>query len=228
MVSLTVESTRPGNARFSPTNDTFRFVVNETANCTLEQYIWAIPPGFDTSNPEYQIALFDATVDRGAFGNPLAGWIVWSPLFYVRELMSDTTTTTTTTTSSSSASETAIATAATTSTSSTALLTGTATGKPAPTPTPTATSSSPPESGNGSPDASDVQIGVGVGVGVGGFLLVLLFGWFLLRRRKRTRQNQPGRTSPPPMSTAHAELDANEIVQAPGETKGRNVYEMPG
>ncbi|RMJ27668.1 hypothetical protein PHISP_01453 [Aspergillus sp. HF37] len=201
------------NARFSATDNIFRLVVNESANCTLEQYSWAIPPGFDTSNPKYQIGLFDATVDAGAFGNPLSGWIVWSPLFYVRKLMSDTTT----------------ATAATSSTLTTTPLTETGTGQPAPTPTPTATSSSSSsEGGSGASDATNVQIGVGVGVGVGGFLLVLLFGWFLLRRWKRARQSQPGITPPPPISTAPAELDVKEVGQEPAETKGRTVYELQG
>ncbi|KAJ5712617.1 hypothetical protein N7493_009085 [Penicillium malachiteum] len=70
------------DATFSKDSSLYQLIYNETANCTLEQYTWAIPSDFNTSNPEYQIGLFDGGAIRGDDNN---GWRAWSPIFYVRD-----------------------------------------------------------------------------------------------------------------------------------------------
>jgi hypothetical protein len=191
-------------ASFTTTSSLYRLVVNETANCTLEQYSWAIPSDFNTTDPRYQIGLFDATAKLGTSGVALYGWIAWSPSFYVRDKS--------TTTTSTSA----------TSTSATALLTGT--GEPAPpTSTPTSTSTS-------SSNSSKIGIGVGVGVGGAAVILLLLLAFYFFRRRRRANANpQEGasaRVLEPSMHAAEvAELQA---VELPGGKKQHQnaLYEM--
>ncbi|RHZ55391.1 hypothetical protein CDV55_105015 [Aspergillus turcosus] len=189
-------------ASFTTTSSLYRLVVNETANCTLEQYSWAIPSDFNTTDPRYQIGLFNASAKLSTAGIPLYGWIAWSPFFYVR----DKSTTTTSPTA--------------TGTSTTALLTGT--GEPAPsgaaaTPTSTSTSSS---------DSSKIGIGVGVGVGGAAVLLLLLLAVYFFRRRRRANPQEGASAGVPdtPSMTA-AELPA---VELPGSKKQQQnaLHEM--
>ncbi|RHZ57665.1 uncharacterized protein CDV56_101347 [Aspergillus thermomutatus] len=192
-------------ASFSTSSSLYRLVVNDTANCTLEQYSWAIPADFNTTNPQYQVGLFDASAKLGTAGVALYGWKSWSPYFYVREKSTTTTSTTAT------------------GTSATALLTGTGESAPSGV-TATSTSTSTSSGSNSS------KIGIGVGVGVGGaaVILLLLFAVYFLRRRRRANP-QEGAPAPIPetMSMAPAELPA---VELPGNKKQqRNVlYEMQG
>ncbi|GLA38974.1 hypothetical protein AnigIFM63309_006300 [Aspergillus niger] len=61
-------------AQFTETSALYQLVVDETANYTLEEYSWAIPKEFNnTTNPEYQIGLFNPSVLHGADGNDLFG-----------------------------------------------------------------------------------------------------------------------------------------------------------
>ncbi|KAJ6153722.1 hypothetical protein N7470_006681 [Penicillium chermesinum] len=71
-------------ATFTTDSNLYQLVSNTTANCTLEQYTWAIPSDFNTTNPEYQIGLFDGEANLGDNGIPLNGFISWTPAFYVR------------------------------------------------------------------------------------------------------------------------------------------------
>ncbi|PYH96821.1 hypothetical protein BO71DRAFT_417546 [Aspergillus ellipticus CBS 707.79] len=152
-------------AQFTETSALYQLVVNETANCTLEQYSWAIPGDFNTTNPEYQIGLFNASVLLGADGNAFFGWQSWSPDFYVREVNSSTVTSTTVTANA-------------TGTATTASLTSSA----------QATSSSSPSAslGTHSSSSNTVAIGVGVGVGVAGLAGICFGALYFLRRRRKT------------------------------------------
>lgn len=207
------------NARFSTTSSVFRLIVNETANCTMEQYSWAIPLDLDITNPKYLVGLFNASVDRGTYDIDLYGWEAWSPFFYVREE------------SASSSTATGI--------STTTLLSETGEPRPTPSATPPLTSSSTsstssstasPTATSSDSDSTDVKIGVGVGVGVGGaIILALLLAWFFVRRRKKSRQGQvgPAMAMPPPAQTGPAELTGSGVAEAPAKPK-RTVYEMQG
>lgn len=153
------------DATFSETSSLYQIVTNSTANCTLEQYSWAIPSNFNTSNPEYQIGLFDGRAIRGDNDN---GWRAWSPLFYVRDK-----------TSTVSASRTA---------SATGLLTATAETSPTNSATSSSSSSSlssssPSNHGKGSSHSTAIGVGVGVGVGCAALIALGAF-WFIWRRRR--------------------------------------------
>ncbi|OJJ51824.1 hypothetical protein ASPZODRAFT_138881 [Penicilliopsis zonata CBS 506.65] len=185
----------------------YRLVVNETANCTLELYSWAIPADFNTTDPQYQIGLFNASVLRGADGIALFGWQAWSPYFYVR----DATTTAATATAT-----------ATATTASTALLTGTgetATSTSPSTSAPTFTSASLSTSAM----SNTTKIGIGVGVGVGAAAIVIGLVWFLLRRRRTALKDglvpptEPSEPPPPP-----SELPA----YMPPMKGGGEIYEV--
>ncbi|PYH40369.1 uncharacterized protein BP01DRAFT_222043 [Aspergillus saccharolyticus JOP 1030-1] len=141
-------------AQFTTRSSLYQLVINDTANCTMEQYTWAIPSDFNTTNPQYQIGLFNATAKLGTYGVDLYGWISWSDYFYVREKGAATTTTTTTS-------------------STTATSTGS-----------TQTTSTASSHGGGSNSNSvGIGVGVGVGVGAAAVIGVLGF-FFLRRRRK--------------------------------------------
>ncbi|KAJ5785376.1 uncharacterized protein N7503_010588 [Penicillium pulvis] len=151
------------DATFSTTSTLYQIVSNTTANCTLEQYSWAIPSDFNTSSPEYQIGLFDGSALRGDNNN---GWRAWSPDFYIRD-KSDAV----------SASKTA---------SVSGLLTATAQTSPTAATTSSSTSTS---SSHSSSNSTAIGVGVGVGVGVAALIALGLF-WFLWRRRKYNALNQ--------------------------------------
>ncbi|KAJ5650383.1 uncharacterized protein N7484_004106 [Penicillium longicatenatum] len=151
------------DATFSTSSTLYQIVTNTTANCTLEQYSWAIPSDFNTSNPQYQIGLFDGSAVRGDNNN---GWRAWSPLFYIRD-KSDAV-----------------------SASITASVSGLLTATAETSPTATATSSSSTKSSTtsnassqSSSNSTAIGVGVGVGVGVAALIALGLF-WFFWRRRK--------------------------------------------
>ncbi|KAJ5993499.1 hypothetical protein N7451_009223 [Penicillium sp. IBT 35674x] len=151
------------DATFSTTSTLYQIVSNTTANCTLEQYSWAIPSDFNTSSPQYQIGLFDGSALRGDNNN---GWRAWSPLFYIRDKADAV-----------SASKTA---------SVSGLLTATAHISPTATTTSSSTSTS---SSHSSSNSTAIGVGVGVGVGVAALIALGLF-WFFWRRRKYNALNQ--------------------------------------
>ncbi|RAH58046.1 hypothetical protein BO85DRAFT_487860 [Aspergillus piperis CBS 112811] len=152
-------------AQFTETSALYQLVVNKTANCTLEEYSWAIPKEFNTTNPEYQIGLFNASVLLGADGIALFGWQAWSPDFYVRPASTSTT----------DATNTATGTASQTSTTSLS---------PA---SVSASVSSSPEPESQSSNTNTVGIGVGVGVGVAALAGILLGAYYFMRRRRKAR-----------------------------------------
>ncbi|KAH8695559.1 hypothetical protein BGW36DRAFT_204425 [Talaromyces proteolyticus] len=57
--------------------------VDFQSNCTLDQYNWTIPSTFNTTDPQYQFGIFNASTKRGTDGIPLFGFMSWSPPFYV-------------------------------------------------------------------------------------------------------------------------------------------------
>ncbi|RAL04038.1 uncharacterized protein BO80DRAFT_422418 [Aspergillus ibericus CBS 121593] len=164
-------------AEFTTNSALYQLVVNDTANCTLEEYSWAIPNDFNTTDPEYQIGLFNASVLLGADGNALFGWQAWSPDFYVRAVSTTTTgtsSTTTTVAASATSSNTSTTTSATTFPSS------------------SATPSSSAASDNHTSNTETIGIGVGVGVGVAALAGVLLGVFYLLRRRQKAQVPSQG------------------------------------
>ena len=182
-------------------------MVNETANCTLEQYSWAIPSDFNTSNPEYQLGLFDGSSLRGTDGNAFYGWLSWSPNFYVKD-----------NTSTSSAASTATA---------TGLITGTGQSSPTAATSSTTSSSTSPSDSHSTSDSTKIGIGVGVGVGAA-VVIALLVVWFFLSRRKKNLGNsnigyEPAQTSELP-NTFVSELAAKEPVADP--PKSRMIHEV--
>ncbi|KAE8152683.1 hypothetical protein BDV25DRAFT_150588 [Aspergillus avenaceus] len=193
------------HAQFTTGGSLYKLVVNKTANCSLEQYSWAIPPDFNTTNPQYQIGLFDGTVRLGTADVPLFGWINWSPYFYVRDKSSSLSTSTT---------------AASTST-----IPSTATSDTAP------TSSASSSSSTDSDSTSPRNLGIGIGVGVGGFALLLLLAFYLLRRRKKARQAAAMREPAvqykrPAVNLPPVELPADNKYSSTHQ--GREVSELPG
>ncbi|PYI22564.1 hypothetical protein BO86DRAFT_162708 [Aspergillus japonicus CBS 114.51] len=190
-------------AKFTTTSSLYQLVVNETANCTLEQYTWAIPSDFNTTNPQYQIGLFNATAKLGTYGIDLYGWISWSDYFYVREKGTATTTATTsstTATSTGSAQSTGVATSITSSSAS---------------------------SHSSSSSSSSVGIGVGVGVGVGAAAVIGALAFFFLRRRKK-RQRAPV----PTQETSEVAGSPLYELPAPAKKQpvqeGTQMYELQG
>ncbi|KAJ5083487.1 hypothetical protein N7456_012914 [Penicillium angulare] len=194
------------DATFSETSSLYQIVANTTANCTLEQYSWAIPTDFNTSNPEYQIGLFDGGAIRGDNNN---GWRAWSPVFYVRDK-----------TSAVSASRTA---------TTTGLLTATAETSPSNTATSSSSASTSSSSSNHNTGSSNsTAIGVGVGVGVGCAALIALGAfWFIWRRRKaRVAKDSFG-----PDTSGSAELPGSgrhpsELPVAARDSTGARVGEV--
>ncbi|RAH71630.1 uncharacterized protein BO66DRAFT_54330 [Aspergillus aculeatinus CBS 121060] len=193
-------------AKFTTTSSLYQLVVNETANCTLEQYTWAIPSDFNTTNPQYQIGLFNATAKLGTYGIDLYGWISWSDYFYVREKGAATTTTASTTaTSTGSAQSTGAATSGSSS-----------------------TTSSPASSHSSSSSSSSVGIGVGVGVGVGAAAVIGALAFFFLRRRKKRQ-----RATPIPTQET-SEVAGSPLYELPAPAKkqpvpeGTQMYELQG
>ncbi|RAL16093.1 uncharacterized protein BO97DRAFT_182797 [Aspergillus homomorphus CBS 101889] len=192
-------------AKFTTTSSLYQLIVNDTANCTLEQYTWAIPSGFNTTNPQYQIGLFNATAKLGTYGIDLYGWISWSDYFYVREKGAATTTTTT---------------SSTTSTGST-LTTSTATDG-------SSVTTSPASSHSSSSSSNSVGIGVGVGVGVGAAAILGALAFFLLRRRSKKKQ----RVVAPAQETS--EVAGSPLYELPAPAKkqpvpeGTQMYELQG
>lgn len=164
------------DATFSTTSTLYQIVSNTTANCTLEQYSWAIPSDFNTSSPQYQIGLFDGSAVRGDNNN---GWRAWSPLFYIRD-KSD-----------------AVSASATASVSG--LLTATAQTSPTATATSSSSTKSSTSTSNSSSQSSSnstaIGVGVGVGVGVAALIALGLF-WFFWRRRKYNAVNQDHQDHP--------------------------------
>lgn len=187
---------------------------NTSANCTLEQYTWAIPSHFNTTDPLYQLGLFDGAAKLGDNNTPLNGWIAWSPDFYVRKKSE--------------------ATSASASASATGMITGTGSLASA-TATATTTSSASPSSSADSSSSNATSIGVGVGVGVGGAALIAAGAfWFFWRRRKAQKAGTTG-------DAGAAELagGAVSVSELPGtrltaqaarqaEAKPGGFHEMPG
>lgn len=189
------------DATFSTTSTLYQIVSNTTANCTLEQYSWAIPSDFNTSSPQYQIGLFDGSAVRGDNNN---GWRAWSPLFYIRD-KSD-----------------AVSASATASVSG--LLTATAQTSPTATATSSSSTKSSTSTSNSSSQSSSnstaIGVGVGVGVGVAALIALGLF-WFFWRRRKYNALNQDHQDHPDA-----AELfgrDPPELVGAMPMTDGKTT-----
>ncbi|KAJ5953315.1 hypothetical protein N7454_000211 [Penicillium verhagenii] len=177
------------DATFSTDSVLYQIVTNTTANCTLEQYSWAIPSDFNTSNPQYQIGLFDGSALRGDNNN---GWRAWSPLFYVRDKASVVTASSTVTGLLTATAETS-PTATATSTTSTQSSTSTST-----------------SSGHSSSNSTAIGVGVGVGVGVAALAALGLF-WFCWRRRKYNAVNQDHHET-----AEAAELPARSRSELPG------------
>lgn len=202
-------------AEFTQDSEPYQRVTNETANCTLEKYSWAISPSLNTTNPAYQIGLFNATAKLGTYDVNLYGWLAWSPFFYVRS--KSATATDTAPKSTPNASEFSI--------------------------TPTPSSTSPSDNNDASSCDSSWKVGVGVGVGVcvAGLALIFVLVFYLLRRRKKRHSQiqeaaelpaQPEMAAPAelPATSTRAELPANEVQSKPAATRGnpRSLYEMPG
>ncbi|KAJ5714748.1 uncharacterized protein N7483_011929 [Penicillium malachiteum] len=189
------------DATFSKDSSLYQLIYNATANCTLEQYTWAIPSDFNTSNPQYQIGLFDGGAIRGDDDN---GWRAWSPLFYVRD-KSDAI----------SASQTASATGLVTGTgqaSATATATATATSATTNT-SPSSTSSTSSTSNHKSSNPTAIGVGVGVGVGVGAAALIMAFIAFWYWRRRQRRGVALASDDPHPIGST--ELQARHLVELP-------------
>ncbi|KAJ5760280.1 hypothetical protein N7520_007436 [Penicillium odoratum] len=186
------------DATFSTTSSLYQIVENSTANCTLEQYSWAIPSDFNTTDPAYQIGLFDGSALRGDNNN---GWRAWSPLFYVRDKESAV-----------SASRTA---------SVSGLLTATVGTSPTATaPSTNSATSTSTSSSHSSSNSTAIGVGVGVGVGAAALIGLGLF-WFLWRRRKYNAVNQDH-----PDSAEIAGRQRSELPGAIPMTEGK-TSEMP-
>ncbi|RDH28817.1 hypothetical protein BDQ94DRAFT_174482 [Aspergillus welwitschiae] len=192
-------------AQFTETSALYQLVVNETANCTLEEYSWAIPTDFNTTNPEYQIGIFNASVLLGADGNALFGWQAWSPDFYVRPA-STTSTADSTSTATSTATGTETSTASETSTTS---LSSAST---------SASASSSSETQSQKSNINTVGIGVGVGVGVAALAGILLGAYYLSRRRRKAQI--------PPQS--FGPVQQRPPVELPATEKRPPAYELQG
>ncbi|KAJ5676263.1 hypothetical protein N7462_009160 [Penicillium macrosclerotiorum] len=209
------------DATFSETSSLYQIITNSTANCSLELYSWAIPSNLNTSNPEYQIGLFDGAAFRGTYGIEDYGWISWSPFFYVRDK-----------TSAISASKTA---------SVTSLLTGTGETSPTTHSTSTSTSSSSSSSSSSSdgaavattasssdqtPSSNSAAVDAGIGVGVGAAALIVLgLVWFFWRRRNSKRtgtDNQQSQTSELPGRPVFELPTAIPVTEKKGELEGYN------
>ncbi|KAL1847723.1 hypothetical protein Plec18167_009309 [Paecilomyces lecythidis] len=143
---------------FSDSSSLYRS-YSPSPNCTLEQYNWTIPANFDTTNPTFNLALMNATQERGTDGNALSGFLAWSPIFYIRDKASATSTGTVSTS--------AIPTSSVSHTLSPTAITG--------------SSDSPDDLSTGA------KAGIGVGVSITGLLVLGLLA-FVLRRRFIRRQ----------------------------------------
>ncbi|GFF89618.1 hypothetical protein IFM61392_09744 [Aspergillus lentulus] len=187
-------------AVFNTSSNLYRLVTNKTANCTLEQYTWTIPTDFDTTDPQYQFGLFDASAKLGTAGNNLYGWLAWSPFFYVRDKTSSTN----------------------------ALLTGTGTAATSTASASVPAMSTPTHEKTGSSNSKTLGIGVGVGVGGTAVILLVLLAVFCTRRRRRKYIPAQGRPNPAETSGMPVELHGQELSQGMKFTGSNRLYEMPG
>lgn len=218
------------DATFSTSSTLYQIVSNTTANCTLEQYSWAIPSDFNTSSPQYQIGLFDGSALRGDNNN---GWRAWSPLFYIRDK-----------TDAVSASKTA---------SVSGLLTATAQTSPTATATSSSSTTASTSTSSSHSSSNSTAIGVGVGVGVGAAALIALgLFWFFWRRRKYNALKQDhqdhseaaelsvrdrselvgaipmkdGKSTELPAQDHVVAYEAQELESGHGGLKGKPIHEM--
>ncbi|PYI03347.1 hypothetical protein BO78DRAFT_421594 [Aspergillus sclerotiicarbonarius CBS 121057] len=189
-------------AEFTTDSALYQLVVNNTANCTLEEYSWAIPDDFNTTDPQYQIGLFNASVLLGADGNALFGWQAWSPDFYVRPVSTTTTGATSTAT-----------TVAASATGDNTIITTSATSVPSSSASPSSSAAD-----NNTSNAETIGIGVGVGVGAAALAGVLLGVFYLLRRRKKAPN------SPQSLGSARQQC----IQELPATEKRPPMYELAG
>ncbi|GIJ82133.1 hypothetical protein Asppvi_000636 [Aspergillus pseudoviridinutans] len=193
-------------AVFNTSSNLYRLVTNKTANCTLEQYTWTIPTNFNTTNPQYQFGLFDASAKLGTGGNGLYGWLAWSPFFYVRDKSN----------------------VLMTSTSTNALLTGTGTAATLTASASTSATSTPTDGRTDSSNSKTLGIGVGVGVGGAAVILLVLLAVFFTRRRRRKYIPAQGEPNPTETSGMPVELPGQELSQGRKDTGSNRLYEMPG
>ncbi|PWY87713.1 hypothetical protein BO70DRAFT_200925 [Aspergillus heteromorphus CBS 117.55] len=156
-------------AKFTQTSALYQLVVNETANCTLEQYSWAIPGDLNVTDPEYQIGLFNASVELGADGIALFGWQSWSPDFYIQEANASSTATATATNTMAMTAMTSATTASSTSSA------------------PSSSSSATSHTHTHTSSVNTVAIGAGVGVGAAALAGICFGVLYFLRRRRKTR-----------------------------------------
>ncbi|KAK2766903.1 hypothetical protein FQN54_006218 [Arachnomyces sp. PD_36] len=201
-------------AVFSTSSSLYR-LYSPSDGCTLQQYNWTIPSDLDTSNPRYQLGLFNADTERGADGVELAGFLSWSPYFYLGPEPEPT-----------SAPTTLIATdnGRPTETSAPA---NSITSSPSPSP--------PPSSSSGLSTGATAGIAAGAGV-VGLALLIFLF-WFFRRRRSAAKAAPPyvasqdekrpisTQKAPVPRQTVIHEMDAGNagFNEAPGDLLNREL-----
>ncbi|EED21176.1 conserved hypothetical protein [Talaromyces stipitatus ATCC 10500] len=171
---LNIYLTRPGgslvkslvlNAGFGRGSSVYR-LYNSSSTCELDQLNLTIPNdagvatnSFDT----FQFGIFNSSTSLGENGNPLSGFLSWSPNF---EVWNNATTT-------APASGTTSATSKTSATITSA-------------PNQSTTTTLIPENNSSGGLSLGAKAGIGVGVAVGGVLLaVLIVGVWLWNRKRR-------------------------------------------
>lgn len=207
---------RAEGALFSIGGSIYRTTNFSSSNCTLDQYNWTIPLSFNTTDPKYQLGLFNASTTRGTDGNNLWGFLSWSEFFYVEA-------TTTTTTTAGTATATATATATKTHANNNQAATTTSSIAP------------PPTSSSSSGLSGGAKAGIGVGVTLGVLALVGVFVFIIFRRKRAAgyrnteaqilpaEMNGATENKPPKQALEVHEMDGVGVSE-PQELDGGNIY----
>ncbi|CRG92640.1 hypothetical protein PISL3812_09703 [Talaromyces islandicus] len=189
-------------AVFSTGGSIYRTTNFSSSNCTLDQYNWTIPLSFNTTDPTYQLGLFNASTLRGTDGNNLWGFLGWSAIFHVEPIATTTTTagkTTATATKTNVDNNPATMTTSSTSTSQT------------------------PSSSAGL--SGGAKAGIGVGVTFGALALVGLLIFIFFRRKKASGYTNPETQILPVEMGATTEYRATRQVSEVHEMDGVGATE---